>query len=115
LRRASSGSSGNGPELGGQRLDRLRRQHGHRRIAVSGFPGVPVADDAEAGPDLDALPAVARLLGDRRPRTAVVAVLRCGEQAHHLDVVPVRQLGQGAQRTGPEDVRWVGSATSTSP
>jgi hypothetical protein len=82
---------------------------------MGGFPGVPVADDAEAGPDLDPVAPVAALLGDAPARPAAVAVLRGGEQPDDLDVVGVRQRGRRAQRFGPVTGGRGGSAASTSP
>jgi hypothetical protein len=62
-------------------------------------PGVPVADDAEAGPDLEAVAPVSGLLGDHGARPPVVAMPRRGEQTDDLDDVQVG-LVQGVRPAG---------------
>jgi hypothetical protein len=80
-------------QLGGERVERLRGDHRHRRITVRRATGVPVTDHAEACPHLELLAPVAGLLRDDRARPAVVAVPGRGEQADDLDDVQ-RRPGQ---------------------
>jgi hypothetical protein len=78
---------------------------------VGGAAGIAVADDTEPRPDLEALAAVAELLGDLRARPPVVAMAGRGEQSDDLDDVQVG-LAQGA---APASGRPDGPVLSTSP